>query len=105
MRVHDGDQAKFCARIHDGVFRPLYQTWGGRVQWPTRSSDRIPYFFFLWGNFKHLVYRGTVSSQSDKIACLHDACTSSVDTSLLRSVGASIPRCAQACLDMHGGNP
>ncbi|GFT12677.1 uncharacterized protein TNCV_5094471 [Trichonephila clavipes] len=55
------------------------------------------------GQLKELVYRDVVTTQMDLVARPHAACTT-VDPAVLRHVMTAIPRCAQACLNMHGGH-
>lgn len=57
--------------------------------------------FFLWVHLKDLVYRDVVTTQNNLFVHLHAACTA-MDSALLRHVRSSIPRHAQAFLDMQG---
>ncbi|GFS67104.1 uncharacterized protein TNCV_3416041 [Trichonephila clavipes] len=97
----DGAPAHFCASVRDWLDTAYPSHWIGSGGFYDHQDYQIPYHCI--GSFKELMHRNVMTPQTDLVARLHATCTS-VDTALLRRVQSSIPRRAQAYLDMHDGH-
>ncbi|GFU57832.1 uncharacterized protein TNCV_1850811 [Trichonephila clavipes] len=101
--VHDEAPAPFCAPVRDWstpVTRSCMLVWFYGHH-DLHISHRL--IFFLWCHLEELLSRDVGTTQMDRVAHLHAACTS-VDTKLLRRVHLFFPRRAQVCLYMHRGH-
>ncbi|GFX93876.1 uncharacterized protein TNCV_3412391 [Trichonephila clavipes] len=84
-----------------GIPQPLNRAFCSMASTFARSYTVV--FFPMGPSQGTGASRYVVTTQMDLVARLYATCTS-VDPAALRLVMTAIPRCAQACLDMHGGH-
>lgn len=101
---HDGAPSHYAGTVRDFLNGIYPQRWFGRNgprRWPPRSSDLTPLDYFLWGNFKEIVYFDEPRDQMETVARIHAAQTT-VTAEMLETVRENLLKRCRLCLQVDG---
>lgn len=108
--MHDGAPPHFARNVRHHLDRVFEDRWigrGGPASWPPRSPDFNPLDFYLWGNFKSLVYDNQEAPETlEELRQRVENCAERIrqENAIHRACSISLIQRAALCLAVNGNN-
>jgi hypothetical protein len=107
---HDGAPPHYHNAVRTHLNTMYHRRWigrGGPIAWPARSPDLSPLDFYLWGEYKRLIYenRPKPLTRDELLGRIHEATVViKQNQDVLQRSSSQLFRRATLCINENGGH-